>query len=309
MPGPGGACPQYDRPSGLCRLQRDHGDAALPASCHHFPRRARIDERGTAVTLSLYCPTAAALLFSNPGGVHIVDTPQAFPAARGYEGLDATGEWPPLLRPDALFDMESFALWEAHLVHTLGAATGDTADTLSALAATAEQLRAWRVDEGSLLDWTTRVLVQTADVSLTRPDRYGAFRGADAFARVTGTVPAGLEAPDVPDRWQDKWQHWVAPQWAHLAPFASRFLAAHAFASWTAYQSRGVRAQIAELYVADAVLRVECVRACVTARRGLDRALMLEAVRQADLLLVHLADRDAVVAWLSPLDGGLRDTR
>ena len=34
----------------------------LPESCFQFPRRTLVDERGTFVTLSHFCPTAAAML-------------------------------------------------------------------------------------------------------------------------------------------------------------------------------------------------------------------------------------------------------
>ena len=54
LPDDTGACPEYDRPSGLCRIHRDHGDTLLPESCQHFPRRALLDARGTSVALSHY---------------------------------------------------------------------------------------------------------------------------------------------------------------------------------------------------------------------------------------------------------------
>jgi hypothetical protein len=42
--------------------------------------------------------------------------------------------------------------------------------------------------------------------------------------------------------------------------------------------------------VALGVLRAEAVRGCAEAGRTLDAALLEQAVRRADLLLVHLAD-------------------
>ena len=110
VPNADGACPQYDRPSRLCRIHRDHGESMLPVSCHHFPRRALTDDRGTFVTLSHFCPTAAALLVDARKPLTIVSNPPAFRPERGYEGLDARGEWPPLVRPDVLFDPPSFAI-------------------------------------------------------------------------------------------------------------------------------------------------------------------------------------------------------
>jgi hypothetical protein len=79
---------------------------------------------------------------------------------------------------------------------------------------------------------------------------------------------------------------------------ANRYVAAKAFASWTAYQWRDVRTHIAELYLAASVLRVECARAALRLERALDLEVLLEAVRSSDLLLMHLVDRDALVDWL-----------
>jgi hypothetical protein len=88
-------------------------------------------------------------------------------------------------------------------------------------------------------------------------------------------------------------------------------LGTKAFASWTAYQSEGIRTQVAELFVTAAVLRVECVRACIAAQRLLDSALLHAAVRQTDLLLVHLVDRELLLPWLgkAELDDDAASTR
>lgn len=302
LPDDTGACPQYDRPSGLCRVQRDHGEPMLPESCHHFPRRALLDDRGVSVALSLYCPTAAALLLDDTAPLTIVRHPPAFPLTRNYDGLDARGEWPPLLRPDVLFDVESYAAWERYLVETLASSPLSLDDTLGTIATTAETLRAWRADAGTLEAWTEAHVTAAPRIDLSIPALYSAYSGNTAFARVAATVPSGLEAPVCPVDVDDAWNRFVAPVWPDWTPAALRYVATKGFASWTAYQGRGVRAQVAELYVAAAVLRVEIARACAARQATLNRDAMLEAVRSSDLLLVHLADRDALVAWLKEAD-------
>jgi hypothetical protein len=87
---------------------------------------------------------------------------------------------------------------------------------------------------------------------------------------------------------------WVAPEWPRWTRVVRRYLAAKAFASWMTYRLDASRGLVAWLTVALDVLRVECVRACAAAGRPLARDLVIDAVRRADLLLVHYADGDAV---------------
>src|SRR5438552_2841357 len=113
---PSGDCVFYHRRSGLCVIHRDLGEPMLPATCRHFPRLAVRDARGTFISLTHYCPTAAASLFRQDVPIEIIESPAAFPEA-DYEGLVITGnDWPPLLRPELLADLESYTAWERHMV-------------------------------------------------------------------------------------------------------------------------------------------------------------------------------------------------
>jgi Fe-S-cluster containining protein len=108
---PAGDCVFYHRHSGLCVIHRDLGEPMLPATCRHFPRLAVRDARGTFISLTHFCPTAAASLFRDDVAIEIVRDPAAFPEAP-YEGLVITeDDWPPLLRPDVLADAESYTAW------------------------------------------------------------------------------------------------------------------------------------------------------------------------------------------------------
>ena len=293
-----GTCPQYDCASGLCGLHCSGGEAMLPESCHHFPRRALIDSRGTSVALSHFCPTAASLLLVNDRPLAVVSMPEAFPASRAYDGLDARGAWPPLLRPDALFDDESYGCWERYLVGAISTSPVGVHETLLNVAATAEQLRKWHIERGTLVDWTNDVLKQRSAPGEAVRHRYARFSGVEACRRVVGAVPPTLDAPSPPDDLDQIEAQWVVPFWAAHERLALKYVAAKAFASWTAYQSRDIRTQIAELFTTAAVLRVECARTCAAAVAPLDRARLIEAVRRSDLLLMHLVDRDALLPWL-----------
>jgi hypothetical protein len=52
------------------------------------------------------------------------------------------------------------------------------------------------------------------------------------------------------------------------------------------------------------VLRAEAARGCAEAGRALDAELLKEAVRRADLLLVHLADPEALARRLGRRERG-----
>ena len=101
-----GECVFLDGGTKLCIVHRDLGEPALPATCRYFPRLAVRDNRGTFITLSHFCPTAASMLFRKDCPLSIVSEPQAFPPG-DYEGLVVTDNDPPLARTwcDELLEM------------------------------------------------------------------------------------------------------------------------------------------------------------------------------------------------------------
>lgn len=95
-----------------------HGDAGCgvyasrPASCAHFPYVCLIDQRGVHVTLSHYCPTAAAMLVAHQGPIAIVEGPSPVAGFDIPEGLDARESLPPAESPSRLMTLAAFAEWE-----------------------------------------------------------------------------------------------------------------------------------------------------------------------------------------------------
>ena len=81
----------------------------------------------------------------------------------------------------------------------------------------------------------------------------------------------------------------VAPAWHTMHRPLNHYVAAKAFASWTAYQGRGVRTIVRGIEAGVALVRVEAARQCRDAGRDLDAELLLEAFRSADFLLNHQA--------------------
>ena len=147
-----GACTFLDGTNGLCSVHRAGGIHALPVTCRMFPRIVLQDARGTFISLSHFCPTAASLLFDASGDVAIVDAPPALADVGVLDGLDAREAWPPLLRPGVLMDLESYGAWERRALTVL--TSGDTAprDALAALADVTARIAAWTPGSGELLD-------------------------------------------------------------------------------------------------------------------------------------------------------------
>lgn len=253
---PSGACvfhraPVREPPGTHHAHRREAGGCAVhpwrPVSCEHFPFICRIDARGVRVTLSHFCPTAAALLVE-PGAPVVVQGPPVLTDGRLPEGLDARESLPPLrdapagVRP-SLMAWDEVTAWEDHLVQTVARAPLTSAPPELAL-----------------------------------------------FERARAAVPPGFDWPAAPSTCTDDWRAWAADAWPSHAPIVGRYLASKVHASWALYLGDGRDAVLAEVALARTVLQVESARTCAAARRPLDVALLLEAIRQSDRLLLHHAD-------------------
>jgi hypothetical protein len=233
--------------SDRCAIHAALGHSALPAACQHFPRVVLINPRGMFVTLSHYCPTAAALLIADEGPATIVEGARALPGDAMPEGLDARDALPPLRSPRMLMDYDGYSAWERELVYAL-TTTGDPG----------------------------KVVTDAMGRALSRSD-------IDLFDVARLSVPAPYVWPAAGIACGDLATASARP--------VGRFLAAHAFACWMAYQGNGLRSIAMYLRLVLAVLRVEAAR----------HDSLLDAIRQSDLLLRHLVDRDMLAARISAL--------
>jgi hypothetical protein len=270
-------------PNGLCAVHRQLGHDALPVSCRMFPRVCLLTPRGVSISLSHYCPTAAALLFEPAAPFAIVDDAPAFPPSRPYEGLDARAAAPPLLRPGVWLGWDGHERWERHAVEVLGRDVTPEA-ALALLAAQAEAARAWSVDRGPFASHLGAVLADDRPQPIAPPSD-------DALVEdVLASVPAALRPTPAPAG---------EVEWSSFALPLRRYLASRAFASWAGVQGAGLRTWVRSLQAALAVARREAARAT----RPLDTPLHREAVRRTDLLLVHLASPERLAARLSRSEG------
>jgi len=117
-----------------------------------FPRQVLHDSRGTFISLSHFCPTAAGLLFDNDDPVGITDAPPGLAGDGMLDGLDARSVWPPLLRPGVMMDLESFALWERLAIELLTRSAVAPRTALAALHEATERLESWSPDSDVQLE-------------------------------------------------------------------------------------------------------------------------------------------------------------
>jgi hypothetical protein len=316
-----------------CAVHRQLGPGALVPACRDFPRVVTLTPLGVSITLSHYCPTAADMLFTpvtpsdsrQPGpegtSLTILENAVGFPPSWPYEGLDARDALPPLLRPGVLMDWPALERWEAFAVSVLGDETRTPEAALDVLAAVAEEARRWTPEEGEFEECFQRVLssrgASMSSGSRRSPERGDAPRTRRGSATPTDPLGQGMREslgvtwqtvadcvpqrallPPPPQGLDDADARWVAPTWASLAPPVRRWLAAKAVASWLALQGEGLRTNAVGLRLTLGVLRAEAARGCTEAGRTLDAALLKEAVRRADLFLVHLADPEALARRL-----------
>jgi Fe-S-cluster containining protein len=258
----------------------------------------------------------------------ILEDPPNFPPSWPYEGLDAREALPPLLRPGVLMDWPSLERWEEFAVSVLGDDRRTPETALEILAGAAEEARGWTPADGEFGEYFARILSfrgtlsgvdpkgsSGAGGSPSRADPCATLRASPlpeldrrspddeaAWSLVSSCVPHRALLPSPPGGLDDADLQLVAPGWPSLAGPIRRWLAAKAFASWLALQGEGLRTTVLGLHLALGVLRAEAARACAEGGRPLDAELLKEAVRRADLLLVHLVDPAVLAKRLSPCE-------
>jgi Fe-S-cluster containining protein len=284
---PAGDCVFFERePARLCGVHRELGESRLPTACRQFPRVVLHDARGVLISLSHYCPTAAALLL-DPDPIEIIRAPASLALRGDVEGLDAREALPPLLRRGMLSDADGYSAWERRALETLGGGDSSADRALARIAAATRSIQAWEPGSSSLHATVDREF----DVALARePDE---DLDADlARARVAlASVPRGLPAPSYDGPGNGFRQRWAAvSDWWPVVDRAVRaYLAARLFGNWVAYHALGLHAVVEYLRVCRSVLKIEATLQQSRASTS-PWQTVLEAIRNADLLLVHLSD-------------------
>ena len=286
---PDGACVFFDAAGGrMCRVHRDLGPASLPLACRQFPRVVLRDPRGTFISLSHYCPTAASLLAS-PDRLAIVTAPSSLTLDGAAEGLDARHALPPLLAPGLLMDLDGYDLWERRAIDVLSRADLTAASAIGAIADASRRLQDWTPAHGSLVAAVGR------EFTVAQPRQADEDLSADRarFATARASAPDDLR-PSATDAGIERVWAQVAPWWTDVDRLARSYLAARLFGNWIAYHGQGLHAIVEYLRVCLSVLKIETARQQAgTAPRGSALSpwqTVTEAIRNSDLLLMHLSD-------------------
>jgi hypothetical protein len=290
-----GACIFFDADHGrLCAVHRDVGEDALPSACRQFPRVSLHDSRGTLVSLSHFCPTAAGLLRSNLRPA-IVRAPSTLALGGVVEGLDARDALPPLLRPGLLMDRDAYALWERRVIDLLGRDDVTADQAVATTAAATRTLSAWQPGRTSGIDAVDRAFDSTPTANVVEDLEADERRVALAFS----SVPAGLARAPIFAEFRRSW-----PDVANLFKTSDRtvraYLAARTFGNWMAYHGRGLDAVVEYVQICLAVLKMETARhwACSSVSSSW-QTVMEPAIRKTDLLLVHQSDMTTLARLLA----------
>jgi Fe-S-cluster containining protein len=286
-----GACVFFNATERRCTIHSALGPHAKPASCRAFPRVIVDDPRGTSVSLSHYCPSAADLLFDDDAPIALVETNDALGEAGAIEGLDARTALPPLLRDGVLVDWDAFTTWERFEMAVLEDAPS-AEDALERLWAGYLFLCDWAPHMGAL-DARARALLDdpfTPGAERSRGSPRALTDGSLA-AIVCSAIPSHLRPalPALDPRAGRRWDALVARVWPTFSRPLRRYLAARAVACWSLYQGQGLATLLVYLEAALAVVRWQAVERVSQSNAVLDGHGLREAIRQADLLLVHLA--------------------
>lgn len=303
-----GACVFFEADRGnLCAVHHELGVDSLPVACRQFPRVVLQDARGTLISLSHFCPTAAAMLRSiEPPAFDIVQTPATIALDGDVEGLDAREVLPPLLGPGMLTDHDGYDAWERRAIGVLGRGNRTADQALAVVEKATLAVQSWRPGGISLRETVNREFDvasrwkpdKNLDAAGSIPDRLDELRVRLAL----GSVPRGLPCPPLVERWRDEWAS-VSTWWGEFDSAVRGYLAARLFGNWVAYYGQGLHAIVEYLQVALALAKMEAVKMEVARHHARESPstpwqTVIEALRSADLLLVHLSDTRALSSRL-----------
>jgi len=282
----GGDCVFFDRQGGrLCVIHRDLGSDALPSACRHFPRKVVIDPRGTLISLTHFCPTAAATLLT-PGTLSIVDALPPLKLDPPIEGLDARNALPPLVRPGLLCDLEGYDAWERSGLAVFARSDLHFATCIDIVAAATESIRGWSPG-GESLAMRVAAGFQAACGSHATPG----WSASRAIERVRFLTMGQVGDDLLPvEGFDNKWNDYPGRRIDWFNDGMKNYLGSRLFANWIAYQGRGLRTIVEWLRTCAAVVGHELLRRTNDSTSPPDPRTFIEAVRGADLLLLHVLD-------------------
>ena len=276
----GGTC--VFRSNDRCAIHARGGVTSLPVSCRHFPRVVLRDGRGTIISFSHYCPTAAALLLEHPPAIPRICDGTAQQPLEPIEGLDARDALPPLLRPGMLTDVAGYDAWERAVIQTFSRSRLASEAFLKINCAT-DAIRQWKPGNGSLA-------AAAATAFALPPKQTAAAKNGFMPLDVVRRLYRGELDLEAPWDLETAWRAAAPPNRTDLQRGIANYLAARTFGNWVAYQGLGLRSIVAWLHACHDVLRVAALRGRSAATEALTPAELLEAFRATDLVMLHTID-------------------
>jgi hypothetical protein len=272
-----GACWFRDEPGRACAIHRAAGEDVLPSACRQFPRICVLEPDVVSVSLSHYCPTAASLLFGDADTFGLVDSPEAFPSTWPFEGLDARHAYPPFLRPGVLLGFDGLRIFEDQAVGVL--CREPLWSAMAIIDSAVEGVRSWTAGTGSLCARVARSFVPRGGHVKGEP------RAADPRPILLGSLTEGTAPSAALPPFQPR-----PSSVSGLADLALRkYLASRMIAAWITFQADDLRSVVRYLRLClDTALLFESARPAGES----ERTRWLEAIRGADLWILHYSDPD-----------------
>jgi Fe-S-cluster containining protein len=281
----------------LCAIHEAAGVDALPTACRHFPRVVLRDARGILLSLSHFCPTAAALLLA-PTPLAVVDAGDRLRLEEPVEGLDGRDALPPLVRPGLLSDLEGYDAWERACIATFARRDLGWQQALDLIAAATEQVRRWEPGTRSLRSQVENAFAHARHEHCNDPQAQSraretvrSFTGAPACGELPEIDDYALESEGLPNARDESFDRAMR-----------NYLAARVFGNWIAYQGRGLRSIVEWLRTCAAAVRHHAMQRAIGSAAAIPREF-LESFRAADLLLLHTIDTQAFARRAMALEG------
>lgn len=294
-----GSCVFFDRDRGrLCVIHEAAGPEALPSACRHFPRMVLRDGRGTFISLSHFCPTAAAMLLE-PDPLDVVEVGPPLRLEEPVEGMNAIGALPPLVRPGVLSDLDGYAAWERACIAVFARPDLRYQEALDRVADATERVRRWQPGTCSLSAQVDAAFREARQEEGVDPLAQG--RAMNTLRSLSG----GRARDDIEhiEAFEEHWLRLVAPALDGFDRAMRNFLAARVFGNWIAYQGRGLRSIVEWLRTCAAAVRHHTLRTAMARQSAPTERDLLDAFRMSDLLLLHVVDTQAFARQIMALEG------
>jgi hypothetical protein len=282
-----------------CRLESGLGPTALPSSCRQFPRILLTDGRGWHQSISTWCPTAAKRVITGCADFLSIDHIEVDPRVH-IESLDATGAWPPFLRPGVLAGHDVYEYWEgAALQRFLGEIAcrqGTVTHMVASLLCWTDLLRNWRASEGSLRVLATRPWSHPPPARLLRKPATAQALRLLVLEPLLKKVDAAWRPAEWPAGVTDHRADDTILSRRDAEEALGRYLATRLIGSWITYQGEGLRSVAASLVSALVLITLALPH---DQRVPVTLGHLTLAMRASDWLLLHLIDRQDWAEWCS----------